>query len=245
MTWSWEAFFSYLTSPVIIQGAWTTVWLTAAAILAGLVVGLILAIVRQIEFWPLRVLYSAYTTIIRGTPLLVQLIFIYSGLPQLGIRLDVIPSAILALSINEGAYMAEIIRAGIESIHHGQMEAGKALGMSYLQTMRFVILPQAARTVLPPFGNEVNGVLKSTSLVSVISMEELFRTTEELIQVSFRVLELFTVATIYYLFLTGVWTLCQKAMEARLNISVSRQERRRWRVRRPPPVMPGRAVQEP
>ena len=218
IAWDWPVFLSSLTSPAMVSGALTTILLTATSIAAGTAIGLLAAVLRELDNGVTRFAYGAYTTIIRGTPLLVQLVFVYTGLPAIGIRFSVIQSAILALSVNEGAYLAEIMRAGIGSIHKGQMEAAQALGMTYFQAMRVVILPQAARTVIPPIGNEVNGLLKSTSLVAVISMEDLFRATEELIQQSFRVLELFTVATIYYLTITGLWTVFQRAIEARLSI---------------------------
>ncbi len=230
--WNWPAFLSYLTSPVMLSGAFTTIWLTATSIAAGIVIGLVAAVLREVDSRPTRLAYDAYTTIIRGTPLLVQLVFVYTGLPQIGIRFNVLQSAILTLSVNEGAYLAEIMRAGIGSIHKGQMEAAEALGMTYFQAMRIIIIPQAARTIIPPIGNEVNGLLKSTSLVSVISMEDLFRTTEELIQQSFRVVELFTVATIYYLTLTGVWTIFQGAIEARLRIASAQPLGQRGGMRR-------------
>lgn len=221
--WSWSVFLTYLPASFILHGVWTTVWLTALSMAAGTAIGVVAAV---LYVWgnPLaRLVYMGYTTLIRGTPLLVQLVFVYTGLPAFGIRLGVAESAILALSLNEGAYVAEIMRAGIESISRGQMEAAEALGMTYGQAMRVVILPQAARTVVPPIGNHVNSMLKSTSLVSVISMEELFRATEETIQTSFRVLELFAVASVYYLALTGAWTLIQRYIEARLAVSVTRR----------------------
>ncbi len=223
MSWSWSAFLRYLPAGFILHGVWTTVWLTAISMACGITIGLVAAILYVWGHPIARACYAGYTTLIRGTPLLVQLVFVYSGLPAFGIRLGVAESALLALSVNEGAYVAEIIRAAIESVHRGQMEAAQALGMTYWKAMRVVLLPQAARTAVPPIGNQVNSMLKSTSLVSVISMEELFRATEEAIQSSFRVLELFAVASIYYLALTGAWTLIQRAIERRLARSVTRR----------------------
>lgn len=222
MTWDWAAFFSYLHSIDIIRGAWTTVWLTAVSMSAGIVLGLFAALLLRLNHPVTKVLYSLYTTVIRGTPLLVQLVFAYTALPRFGIRLSVTESAILALSVNEGAYVAEIMRAAIDSVHRGQMEAATALGMTYWKAMRVVILPQAARTAAPVIGNQVNSMLKATSLVSVISMEELFRTTQELIQSTFRVLELFTVASIYYLLLTTIWSFFQRALERFLEFPPGR-----------------------
>lgn len=220
MSWNWPTFLHYIGAGFILHGVWTTVWLTAVSMVCGITIGLVAAILCVWGHPLARAFYTGYTTLIRGTPLLVQLVFVYSGLPAFGMRLDVAESALLALSVNEGAYVAEIIRAGIESIHHGQMEAAQALGMTYWKAMRVVVLPQAARTAVPPLGNQVNSMLKSTSLVSVISMEELFRATEEAIQTTFRVLELFAVASIYYLLLTGLWTLVQHSIERRLSRSI-------------------------
>lgn len=225
MDWSWTSFFKYIHSIDILRGVWTTAWLTAVSMAAGIAIGLISALLLRLNHPITKALYGFYTTVVRGTPLLVQLVFVYSALPRFGIRLSVAESAILALSINEGAYVAEIMRAAIDSVHRGQMEAATALGMSYWKAMRVVILPQAARTAAPVIGNQVNSMLKATSLVSVISMEELFRTTEELIQSTFRVLELFAVASIYYLLLTAVWTLVQHWLERWLEFPPGRSRR--------------------
>jgi polar amino acid transport system permease protein len=213
--WNWLIFFSYLRSPEILHGVWTTAWLTASSMSLGIMIALCAAILHRLDKGIICAFYSIYVTLVRGTPLLVQLYFVYNGLPKLGIRLGVAESAVLALSLNEGAYLAEVIRTGIDAVSKGQMEATKALGMSYHQSMRYVVLPQAFRTIAPVIGNQVNGLLKSTSLVSVISMEELFRSTEELRQMSFRTLECFAVALFYYLLLTTVWSLFQRYLEHR------------------------------
>jgi|DewCreStandDraft_2_1066082.scaffolds.fasta_scaffold04761_4 polar amino acid transport system permease protein len=215
--WDWNATQRYLFNPYLLAGAWTTVWLSAAAMLAGLVLGLIAALMRLSRLAPLRALAAFYVWLMRGTPLLVQLIIIFTGLPQLGIRLTVIQSALLGFSLNEGAYLSEIIRAGILSVPRGQFDAARALGMSSATTMRVVILPQAARVIIPPLGNNFNGLLKTTSLASVISMEELLRRSQMLIQLEFRVLEIFTVTALYYLALTSVWGIVQGRIEARLE----------------------------
>ena len=151
----------------------------------------------------------------RGTPLLVQLIIIYTGLPQLGLKLSVLESALLGLILNEAAYLAEIIRGGILGVSAGQSSAARALGLNSAQTMMYVVLPQAIRIIIPALGNSVNGLLKTTSVTSVISMEELLRKTQILIQEKFLVLELFTVAALYYLLMTSVWDLVQRRIEAR------------------------------
>ena len=149
----------------------------------------------------------------RGTPLLVQLIIIFTGLPQLGLKLSVIESALLGLILNEAAYLAEIVRGGIQSIPAGQTNAARAVGFSSAQTMRYIVLPQAMRLIVPTLGNSINGLLKTTSITSVISMEELLRRTQVLIQEKFMVLELFIVAAIYYLLMTTAWDFVQRRIE--------------------------------
>ncbi len=214
--WNWAGFFEYLTNTYLLMGAVTTLWLTAISISAGLALGFALAMLRRggpILAWPAR----AYVWAFRGTPLLVQLIIIYTGLPQVGIRLSVVQSALLGLSLNEAAYLSEIVRAGIESVPRGQGDAARALGLRRGQVMRLVTLPQALRVIIPPLGNSVNGLLKTTSITSVISMEELLRRTQELIQQRFLVLELFSVAAIYYLVMTTAWDLVQQRLERRFG----------------------------
>ena len=129
--------------------------------------------------------------------------------PQLGLKLGVISSALIGLGVNEGAYLAEIIRAGISAVPRGQFEAARAIGMTRAVTMRVVVMPQALRIIIPPLGNAFNGLMKTSSLASVISMEELLRRTELLIQVQFKVLEIFIVAALYYLVLTTLWGFVQ------------------------------------
>ena len=214
--WDWAGFFDYLTNAYLLMGAVTTLWLTAASITAGLLLGLALALLRQ-GGGAAALLSRAYVWIFRGTPLLVQLIIIYTGLPQFGLRLSVVQSALLGLSLNEAAYLSEIIRAGIESVPRGQADAARALGLRRGQAMRLITLPQALRVIIPPLGNSVNGLLKTTSITSVISMEELLRRTQELIQQRFLVLELFSVAALYYLAMTTAWDLVQAKLERRFG----------------------------
>ena len=211
--WSWQYFFDYLRAPYIWQGAWTTVWLTLAVMVLGILVGLIAAILNDHGNPVARVIYYLYTTLMRGTPLLLQLTFTYSVLPFVGIRFDVVTAALLALTLNEGAYVAEIIRSGIQSVSPGQREAAAVTGLSYWTTMRVIVIPQAVRLVVPTLGNQVNAMFKTTSLVSVISMAELFRVTEGVAQQSFRFLEVFAVAALLYLLMTWVWGFIQSGIE--------------------------------
>lgn len=214
MTWSWDHFFDYLFSGYIIEGAWTTVWLALISMILGCTLGVIVAFMKMSKAAPLRFIANAYIWLWRGTPLLVQLVIIYTGLPQIGIRLGVVESAILALTLHEAAYFAEIVRAGIMAVDKGQSDASRALGMTWWQQMRIVIIPQATRVIIPPLGNQFNLMLKTTSLASVISMEELLRHAQQLAQVEFRVLEVYLVAACWYLVLTSIWGQIQRRLEA-------------------------------
>lgn len=211
--WNWDGFFEYLTNTYMLEGAMVTLGLTIAAMSLGLLVGFFIALMRMSPYKMLRTVAYFYTWVVRGTPLLVQLIIIYTGLPQLGIKFSVLESTLIGLVINEAAYLSEIIRSGISSVPKGQTNAALAIGMTNIQKMRFIIAPQAARIMIPPLGNSVNGCLKTTSIASVISMEELLRRTQVLIQEKFMVLELFVVAALYYLLMTTMWDLVQRRIE--------------------------------
>jgi polar amino acid transport system permease protein len=212
--WDWTVFLHYLHSPYLLKGAGISLALSIAAMVVGMVFGLIAALMRMSSSRFISMPASFYVWIMRGTPVLVQLIIIYTGLPQIGIQLGVILSAVIGLGLNEGAYLAEIIRSGINAVPKGQFEAGRAIGLNRLQVMRLVVLPQAIRIIVPPLGNSFNGLMKTSSLASVISMEELLRRTELLIQVQFKVLEIFIDAAIYYLILTTIWGFIQARIEA-------------------------------
>ena len=165
----------------------------------------------------LRWVASFYIWLWRATPLLVQLVILYTGLPQIGIRLNVVECALIGFGLNEAAYLAELIRAGIRSVDRGQVEAAKALGMNYAKTMRIVVLPQAARVIVPPLGNQFNGMLKISSLASVVTMQELLLSAQQLAQLEFRVLEAYVAAAIYYIVLTTLWGEIQRRIEAALD----------------------------
>jgi polar amino acid transport system permease protein len=213
--WDWQGFLDYLLNPFLLEGAITTLWLTAASLTAGLLLGTGIALMRLSGNRVLAGLAASYCWLFRGTPLLVQLLVIYTGLPLFGLRLSVIEAALLGLSLNEAAYLSEIVRAGISAVPRGQREAGLALGLRPAIVFRRVTWPQAFRIIVPPLGNSVNGLLKTTSVTSVISMEELLRRTQILVQERFLVLELFAVAAIYYLLMTSAWDLVQRRLERR------------------------------
>jgi polar amino acid transport system permease protein len=187
--------------PLLLEGAFVTIQITAISVSLGICIGLFAGIARISHFWALRALAAIYVDFIRGTPLLVQIFLMYFALPVItGLRIDPFVAAITACSVNSGAYVAEIFRAGIQSIDEGQMEAGRSLGMSWSQTMRYVIVPQAFKRVIPPLGNEFIALLKDSSLVSVIGFEELTRRGQLIIARTYGSLEIwFSVAVLYLL----------------------------------------------
>lgn len=216
---------------LILSGIWLTLSISVISQLIGVVLGVFGAIGRIARLAPVRWLASFYVWFFRGTPLLVQITFIFYGLgvtgvyrwPELTILSITIGGAIqagiVALALNEGAYMTEIVRAGILAIDPGQMEAAKSLGMTYRKAMRRIVLPQAARVIVPPLGNEFNNMLKTTSLLVVISVPELYVTFSRKNASGptvFHPFELFIAAAIWYLFLTSVWGIIQARIERRL-----------------------------
>ena len=203
--------------PTLLKGAVLTVQLTVISVVLGLIIGLIGALGRVSRNRLLRGVTICYITLMRAVPLLLTLMFLYYGLPSAGIDLSAFTIAIIALSVTNGAYVTEIIRAGIESIDPGQMRGARSLGMSYSLAMRRIILPQAVRVILPPLGNEFNAMLKNTTLVSVIGVPELLMATQMVTSATFRVFELYTVVALYYLALTTAWGFVQSAIERRFG----------------------------
>ena len=201
----------------LVRGVWMTALLAAIGLLLGLPIGLALALARVQPSRVLSVPAAVYVEIVRGTPLLVQILFIYFVLPAFGVNLPAFTSGVIALTLNSAAYLAEIFRAGIESIDTGQMEAARSLGMSYAQAMRRVILPQTFRRVLPPLTNEGIALLKDSSLVSVIGLTELARTGQELASRYAAPLTIWPMVALLYLLLTFPLT------------RVAQQLERRWR----------------
>lgn len=189
--------------PLLLAGAAITVEITAISVGLGLFIGCMIGIARLCNVKPLRYLANIYVDFIRGTPLLVQIFLVYFALPGIiGERVDPFFAAIAACSINSGAYIAEIFRAGIQSIDKGQMEAGRSLGMSWVQTMRYIIMPQAFKRIIPPLGNEFIAMLKDSSLVSVIGFEELTRRGQLIIARTYASFEIWMAVAIIYLVMT-------------------------------------------
>lgn len=205
------------SAPFLLKGTLFTLQLSLGGMVFGLLLGFMLALMRLSKFWPLSWLSRFYVSIFRGTPLIAQLFMIYYGLPQFGIELDPIPSAMIGLSLNTAAYTSETLRAAISSIEKGQWEAAASIGMSRWQAMRRVILPQAARTALPPLGNSFIGLVKDTSLAATIQVPELFRQAQ---LVTSRTLEVFTMylaASVIYWVLATVLSFLQNRLEDRVN----------------------------
>ncbi len=233
----WDLVGGYLFEASILRGLWMTVKLTVVAMLVGLVLGTVLAVMRLSDNPVLRGVASGYVWLFRGTPILVQLLFWFflgTVLPQIGLGIPFGPdlvsgetsevitpfmAAILGLGLNEAAYMAEIVRAGIGSVDKGQTEAAEALGMSPVTTYRRVVLPQAARLIVPPAANQTISMLKLTSLVLVIGLAELTTTAQLIYGRNFQQIPLLIVASIWYLTLTTVLTIVQGRLERRLGRS--------------------------
>jgi polar amino acid transport system permease protein len=205
------------------------------------VLGLISALAGMSRYAALRALSYAYVLVFRGTPLIVQIFFVYYG-ANLFLGIDLFPrtvdlfafsvsgavvAGITALALNEGSYMSEIIRAGIMSVDAGQMEAAKSVGMTYRLAMRRIVLPQAARVIVPPLGNEFNGMIKNTSLLAFIGVYEMFFDAEIHYSTTFKPVEYFLAVAVWYLLLTTAWSLIQVQIERRLGAS-ERDEGERW-----------------
>jgi len=231
----WAVFLKYVWPPTAFQdplirnGLIVTVVVSVVAQALGVILGLFAALGKMSKFPLFRVIAEAYIWYFRGTPLLVQMMLLFFGFgvthiydfPDIvlgSIKITgAIQAGVLALGINEGAYMAEIVRAGIESIDAGQMEAAKSLGMTPGLAMRHIILPQAAKVIIPPLGNEFNNMMKTTSLMTIISAGELFFAFEQVNARLFKPFELFIAASLYYLVLTTIWSVIQARIESSLG----------------------------
>lgn len=205
--------------PLLLAGAGITVEITAISVALGLIIGCLVGIARLCSLKPLRYLANVYVDFIRGTPLLIQIFLVYFALPGIiGQRVDPFFAAIAACSINSGAYIAEIFRAGIQSIDKGQMEAGRSLGLNWVQTMRYIIMPQAFKRIIPPLGNEFIAMLKDSSLVSVIGFEELTRRGQLIIARTYASFEIWMIVAIIYLVMTFAVARLVGALERRFEI---------------------------
>lgn len=213
-------------SPLIREGAWRTLQVAVLAQLLGVLLGGLVALMGISRNRLPRFVAGFYVWFFRGTPALLQLFILYFGIPQIignqafTNEMTAFRAAILAFGINEGAYMAEIVRAGILSVEGGQMDAAKSLGMTPLQAMRHVVLPQALRVAVPPTGNEFIAMLKNSSLASAIGLVELLHASQLIYAVNFQFMELLVVAAIWYLAFTTVFSLAQAEIERMLAVGV-------------------------
>jgi polar amino acid transport system permease protein len=211
-------FVHYLSLPYLIEGIWFTVAVTALGLAGGLILGLVLAAMQLSRFWMLAAFARGYTVIFRGTPLILQMVFAYDALPQIGLKLSAIGAAGLALAANEAPFIAEMLRAGVLGIDRGQVLAGQALGMTPSLLMRRIIAPQAIRMMIPAFGNETVSALKNSSLASVISVQELTLRSTQLASSTFDFFSIFFASGLIYLGLTTAVSVIQLLVERALDL---------------------------
>jgi polar amino acid transport system permease protein len=211
-------FAHYLSLPYLIEGIWFTLAVTALGLGGGLILGLVLAAMQLSRFAVLAVFARGYTVIFRGTPLILQMVFAYDALPQIGLKLSAIGAAGLALAANEAPFIAEMLRAGVLGVDRGQVLAGQALGMTPALLMRRIIAPQAVRTMIPAFGNETVSALKNSSLASVISVQELTLRSTQLASSTFDFFSIFFASGLIYLGLTTAVSVIQLFVERALDL---------------------------
>ncbi|MFJ2172380.1 amino acid ABC transporter permease [Streptomyces sp. NPDC101062] len=210
--------------------------LTVLSMALGIAGGMLLALVKGAPFAPLRWLADAYIWFFRGTPVLLQLIFVFNVLPLWGLSLSPFTCAVIALSLNEVAYMAEIVRGGLLGVDKGQRTAAHMLGLSETGILRWVVLPQATRLILPPTGNQFIGMLKTSALASVVSVQDLMLTAQRQAAADFDYVGSLGAAAVHYLVLTTVFTLALRQVERRLDVN------RRASARRAKDPAPGRTA---
>src|SRR6266705_7118887 len=219
-------FVHYLSLPYLLEGIWFTIAVTALGLLGGLILGLVLAAMQLSRFWILAAFARGYTVIFRGTPLILQMVFAYDALPQIGLKLSAIGAAGLALAANEAPFIAEMLRAGVLGIDRGQVLAAQALGMTPAVLMRRIIAPQAIRTMIPAFGNESVSALKNSSLASVIAVQELTLRSTQLASSTFDFFSIFFASGLIYLVLTGAVGAIQLGFEWLLDLDRTTRQRR-------------------
>lgn len=199
---------------LIMEGAEVTLTIFFVTLILSLPLGGLAALGRISTFAPIKYLMEFYVWIMRGTPLMLQLLFVYFALPMVGIKLPDVAAALLAFTLNYAAYFAEIFRAGIQAIPRGQYEAAKALGLKHWQMMRHIIFPQVLRVVLPPISNETINLVKDTSLIYILAMNDLLRVARTIVQREFDMTP-FVIAGVFYLAMTAILTWIFKKLERR------------------------------
>ena len=203
--------------PMLYAGLVFTIPITLISFSLGLLLGFIVALIRLYGPAPLKSVVRFYVWIIRGTPLLVQLFLIFYALPSVGITLDAFPAAVIGFTLNVGAFTSEVIRATLLSVAKGQWEAAHSIGMSWGQSLRNIILPQAARVAVPPLSNTFISLVKDTSLASVITVPELFLAAQRIAAVTYQPLILYSEAALLYLLISSVLSYLQSRLELRLE----------------------------
>ena len=216
-------FFRYLTFAFLLEGAWLTIKIAAAAMAGGLVLGLVVALMRLSSYKPLSVGAWLYIWLVRGTPVLLQLVFLFDALPAVGIVMPPVTTAIIGFAFNEAAFAGEVIRGGILSVSRNQTLAAASLGMGPLLTLRRIVLPQAMRAILPAIGNDTISVLKGTSLASVIAVNELTLRSQQIVAQNFQFFAVFTAAGLMYLTMTTVIAGAQFLLERRFSLEFERR----------------------
>jgi glutamine transport system permease protein len=205
--------------PTLLEGAKTTVVITIGGLLFGFTLGAVTGLMKLSRSIVIRKIAGIYIEIIRGTPMLVQAMFLYFGVPMaIGLRIPVLVAGIIVIAVNSGAYIAEIVRGAIQSINPGQKEAGRTIGLTRLQTMRYIIWPQAFRRMIPPLGNQFIISLKDTSLLMIIGVGELLRTGDEIVAVNFRAFEVYLTVGLIYLAMTMFIAKLLNIVEKRLQL---------------------------
>ncbi|MCR5867372.1 MAG: amino acid ABC transporter permease [Aquincola tertiaricarbonis] len=205
-----------LAAPVMLRATGYTLFFAVSAMVLGLALGALVALVRVLELPLLHWLARLYVSIFRGTPLLVQVFIVYYGLPSIGIEFSPVTAGILALTLNVAAYLSESLRGAVLSIGSGQWMAGTSLGLTHVQTLRFIVAPQALRTAVPSLSNSLISLIKDTSLVSVIAVTELMLATKELISTTFQPFPLYLAAAGVYWVLSLLFEQVQRLLEKRL-----------------------------
>ena len=203
--------------PVFLDGAGITLQLAAWTVILGSFFGILVALMRLSKIRPIRWISTAYVEFLRGTPLLVQVLIVYFGLPQLGVKMPRMTAGIVALTINSAAYMSEIVRSGIQAVDHGQTEAARSLGMTSVQTMLYVILPQAIKNILPAVGNEFVVIIKESSILYTIGIYELTYQANKLASTNYRYLETLMISALIYFVLTFVTSQLLGVLERRMR----------------------------
>lgn len=202
---------------ILIQGVKVTIPLTLLSFFFAMIIAAIVALIQFAQIKVLKELARFYIWIIRGTPVLVQLFIVFYGLPSVGILIDPFPAAVIVFAINEGAYCAEIVRAALEAVPSGQIEAGYCVGMSYLQIMRRIVLPQAFRIAVPSLANSLIALVKDTSLAATITVAEMLMTTKRIVAVHYEALALYLEVGFVYLMFCTVLTKIQSLLEKKMK----------------------------